>query len=61
MTPLVHQDFPHTWTAQVLPAPPLIAPARQFTYPLYVPGEDDAMARGAMLLHIKPASGAATQ
>jgi len=58
MTPLVHQDFPHTWTAQVLPAPPLIAPARQFTYPLYVPGEDDAMARGAMLLHIKPASGA---
>jgi len=49
--------FPHTWTASILTAPPLIAPARQFIYPQRVPGEDDALARGAMLLNVKPASG----
>jgi hypothetical protein len=48
--------FPHTWTARILAAPPLIAPARQFVYPLFVPGEEDAMARGALLLDIKPAN-----
>jgi hypothetical protein len=52
MTP----TFPQTWTARILTTPPLIAPARQFTYPLHVPGEDDAMARGALLLDIKPAA-----
>jgi hypothetical protein len=49
--------FPHTWTAQVLSTPPLIAPARQYTYPLRVPGEDEALARGAVLLAIKPGGG----
>jgi len=49
--------FPHTWTASILTAPPLIAPARQFIYPQHVPGEDDALARGAMLLNVKPATG----
>ena len=48
--------FPHTWTASILTAPPLIAPARQFIYPQHVPGEDDALARGAMLLNVKPAT-----
>ena len=48
--------FPHTWTAKVLTAPPLIAPARQFVYPVPVPGEEDAMARGALQVEIKPAS-----
>jgi hypothetical protein len=48
--------FTPTWTARILTAPPLIAPARQFVYPLYVPGEEDAMARGALLLDIKPAA-----
>jgi len=57
MTPRLHENFPHTWAAQILTAPPLIAPARQFVYPLYVPGEEDAMARGAMLLNVKPATG----
>jgi hypothetical protein len=56
MTPEVHAAFPHTWSAQILATPPLIAPARQFTYPLPVPGEEDALARGAMLLNIKPAN-----
>jgi hypothetical protein len=48
--------FTPTWTARILTAPPLIAPARQFVYPLYVPGEEDAMARGALLLDVKPAA-----
>jgi hypothetical protein len=50
--------FAQTWTARVLTAPPLIAPARQFVYPLYVPGEEDAMARGALLVDVKPAAAA---
>lgn len=51
-------DFAPTWTARILTAPPLIAPARQYVYPLYVPGEEDAMSRGALLLDVKPAAGA---
>jgi hypothetical protein len=50
-------DFPQTWTARILKTPPLIAPARQFVYPLHVPGEEDAMGRGALLLDVKPATG----
>jgi hypothetical protein len=48
--------FPKNWTARILTAPPLIAPARQFVYPQYVLGEEDAMGRGALLLDIKPAA-----
>lgn len=51
-------SFPQSWTARILTAAPLIAPARQFVYPQYVPGEEDAMGRGALLLDIKPAAGA---
>jgi hypothetical protein len=51
-------DFQQSWTARILKAPPLIAPARQFVYPQYVPGEEDAMARGALLLDVKPSDGA---
>jgi hypothetical protein len=50
--------FPHTWTARILTAPPMIAPARQFVYPQFIPGEEDAMNRGALLLDIKPAAAA---
>jgi hypothetical protein len=46
--------FPHTWRAEILTKPPLIAPARQFTYPQRVAGEEDALARGALLLLIHP-------
>lgn len=52
-----HLLFPATWSAEILSAPPLIAPARQFTWPQRVAGEEDALARGAMLLQVKPASG----
>jgi hypothetical protein len=49
--------FPHSWQAEVLKAPPLIAPARQFTYPKQIAGEEDALARGALQLLIHPAAG----
>jgi hypothetical protein len=50
-------EFPHEWRAEVLAKPPLIAPARQFTYPQQIAGEEDAMARGALLLQVNPAAG----
>jgi hypothetical protein len=50
--------FPHTWRAEILARPPLIAPARQFTYPQQVTGEEDAMARGALSLLIHPSPSA---
>ena len=51
-------SFPHTWKAEQLKAPPLIAPARQFTYPRRVAGEEDTLARGALLLMVHPPAGA---
>lgn len=55
---LTIQTFRHNWKADVLKAPPLIAPARQYTYPQQVAGEEDAMARGALQLLVRPAEGA---
>lgn len=49
--------FPHTWSAEVLGRAPLIAPVRQFIYPQDVPGEEDALHRGALMLTVKPAHG----
>ncbi len=49
--------FAPSWTAEVLPRAPMIAPARQFTYPMNIAGEEDALARGALLLSVKPRSG----
>ena len=51
------QQFPHTWSVEILKTPPLIAPARQFTYPHQIAGEEDALARGALQLMVRPASG----
>ncbi|ADW69879.1 hypothetical protein [Granulicella tundricola] len=48
---------PSTWTAQILTTPPLIAPARHFIYPQQIPGEEDALARGALNLLIQPVQG----
>ena len=50
-------DFPHTWSVEVLQSAPLIAPARQFTYPQQIAGEEDALARGALQLLIHPPTG----
>lgn len=52
------ETFHQTWTARILAGPPLIAPVRQFIYPQHIPGEEDAMNRGALLLDVKPAAGA---
>ncbi|HEV2709248.1 MAG TPA: hypothetical protein VGU67_03465 [Edaphobacter sp.] len=48
-----------SWTAEILTRPPLIAPARQFTYPQQIAGEEDALARGALQLMVRPATGGA--
>jgi hypothetical protein len=50
-------EFPHDWRAEILPRLPLIAPARQFTYPRKVAGEESAMARGALQVLVHPATG----
>jgi len=50
-------SFAHDWRAEVLARPPLIAPARQFTYPQQIAGEEDALARGALLVQVQPAAG----
>jgi hypothetical protein len=49
--------FAQDWRAKVLTAAPMIAPARQFTYPRRVAGEEEAMARGALLVEVAPAHG----
>jgi hypothetical protein len=49
--------FAHSWSVESLKAAPMIAPARQFVYPLQIAGEEDALGRGAMLLMVKPAEG----
>jgi len=51
------QAFSQTWSAEILRTPPLIAPARQFTYPQRIAGEEEAMARGALQLMVRPADG----
>lgn len=50
-------EFPHKWSVEVLQSAPLIAPTRQFTYPQQIAGEEDALARGALQLLVRPASG----
>ena len=49
--------FAPTWQAKLLPGPPLIAPARQYVFPMAVPGEEDALARGALWIEVRPATG----
>jgi hypothetical protein len=51
------QTFPQTWTADILHTPPLIAPARQFTYPQQIAGEEDTLARGALQVLVRPTTG----
>jgi len=51
------ERFAQSWTAEILTKPPLIAPARQFIYPQQIAGEEDALARGALQLLVRPAAG----
>src|ERR1700722_9410719 len=50
-------EFSKTWSVDRLKTAPLIAPARQFTYPQQIAGEEDALARGALQLLVRPATG----
>jgi len=50
-------SFAREWRAEVLDRAPLIAPARQFVYPRRVAGEEETLARGALLLMVRPAAG----
>jgi hypothetical protein len=50
-------EFARDWSAEILAAPPLIAPARQYTWPQNIAGEEDALARGALQLMVRPAQG----
>jgi hypothetical protein len=51
------ESFAQDWSAEILTRPPLIAPARQFIYPQQIAGEEDALARGALQLLVRPATG----
>jgi hypothetical protein len=55
---MIHDLFPRSWTVEILNSPPLITPARHFVYPQKIHGEEEALARGALQLIIKPANGA---
>ena len=57
--PVDDRSFPASWTAEILSAPPLIAPARPLVVPRPVPGEEDALARGALQVLVRPAAGGA--
>lgn len=50
-------EFSQNWSAEILKTSPLIAPARQFIYPQQIAGEEDALARGALQLMVRPATG----
>jgi hypothetical protein len=49
--------FSRTWSAEILQAAPLIAPTRQYVWPMRIAGEEDALARGALQLMVRPAGG----
>jgi hypothetical protein len=51
------QRFSQNWSVEILKTPPLIAPARHFVYPQQIVGEEDTLARGALQLMVRPASG----
>lgn len=50
-------EFARGWQAEVLDRPPLIAPVRQFVYPRQIAGEEETLARGALVLRVRPTSG----
>ena len=54
---LAMNSFARNWQARILPAQPLIMPARHITLPHAVPGEEDAMARGALWIEVRPEHG----
>jgi hypothetical protein len=53
VTPTVDLTFPHNWTADILPARPLILPKRQYVYPRRA----EEVERGAMEILVRPVQG----
>jgi hypothetical protein len=49
--------FERAWTAEVLKGAPLIAPARSYIWPMRIEGEEDALARGAVNVMVRPTAG----
>ena len=49
--------FEPSWSAEVLEGAPLIAPARHYVWPRAIAGEEDALARGALRVMVKPRVG----
>jgi hypothetical protein len=49
-SPIVDLSFPHRWQAEILPAGPLILPARHFVYPR----QAEEIERGALEILIRP-------
>ena len=49
--------FARSWTADLLAVPPLIAPARQYLWPMRIAGEEEALERGALRVLVRPAEG----
>jgi len=48
--PTIDLSFPHSWKAEILPARPIILPARHFVYPLQV----EEVEHGALEILIRP-------
>ena len=51
------EGFGRAWTAEVLKAAPMIAPVRQYVWPRQIAGEEDALARGALHVMVRPEGG----
>jgi len=52
-------EFERHWHADLLLARPMIAPARTYVWPMSIAGEEDALARGAVHVMVKPSGGGA--
>lgn len=50
-------SFERNWTAELLRQAPMIAPARTYIWPQRIEGEDDALARGAVNVLVRPRAG----
>jgi hypothetical protein len=55
--PFFDGSFPHTWQAEILPARPLILPARHFVYPRHA----EEVERGALEVLVRPVAESGTK
>ena len=52
-------ELAQSWKVEILKAAPLIAPVRAYTWPQAIAGEEDALARGALQMMVRPRAGGA--